>query len=110
MGVCVSFASADPNLILPVGLLLGAATFLFVLGVLTYRLFEMDLVLWLRSAFPVLYANTGGRQLLAAFGDVPPFPADCVTFAKVTADATPATTQMCEKQPAAKVGHGIDQK
>lgn len=48
----------DPNVILPIGLLLGGATFLFILSVVTYRLFEMDIVLWLRRAFPVLYANT----------------------------------------------------
>lgn len=53
------FVSADPNVILPIGLLLGGATFLFILSVVTYRLFEMDIVLWLRRAFPVLYANTG---------------------------------------------------
>lgn len=56
--LCLS-VSADPNVILPIGLLLGGATFLFILSVVTYRLFEMDIVLWLRRAFPVLYANTG---------------------------------------------------
>lgn len=58
-GFLCLFVSADPNVILPIGLLLGGATFLFILSVVTYRLFEMDIVLWLRRAFPVLYANTG---------------------------------------------------
>lgn len=56
------FVSADPNVILPIGLLLGGATFLFILSVVIYRLFEMDIVLWFRRAFPVLYANIGKCQ------------------------------------------------
>lgn len=106
------FVSADPNLILPVGLLLGAATFLFILGVLTYRLFEMDLVLWLRSAFPVLYANTGGRRLVAAIGDVPPFPACmqrlchiCKSYCSQFSRNEPNVWGKKKKLPAAKVVH-----
>lgn len=66
--------SADPNVILPIGLLLGGATFLFLLSVVTYRLFEMDIVLWLRRAFPVLYANTGECRQRLPFGVALLFP------------------------------------
>ncbi|XP_034549104.1 interleukin-1 receptor type 1-like isoform X2 [Notolabrus celidotus] len=47
----------DPNIILPIGLLLGSMTVLFINSVIIYYLFKVDIVLWFRGAFPVLYPN-----------------------------------------------------
>ncbi|TDH06600.1 hypothetical protein EPR50_G00115070 [Perca flavescens] len=49
---------ADPNIILPIGSVLGGMTVLFIVSVTIYYLFKVDIVLWFRKAFPVLYANT----------------------------------------------------
>lgn len=79
--VCVRlFASADPNVLLPIGLLLGGATFLFILSVATYRLFEVDVVLWFRGAFPLLYANKGGRGPAAAVAAAAPVSCVCAAI------------------------------
>lgn len=53
------FISIDPNIILPIGLVFGGVTLLFITGVVIYYLFKVDIVLWLRRTFPVLYANKG---------------------------------------------------
>nr|AQR55701.1 IL-1RI [Miichthys miiuy] len=47
----------EPNIILPIGLVFGAVTLLFIIGVVIYYLFKVDIVLWFRRTFPVLYAN-----------------------------------------------------
>ncbi|CAN9498507.1 unnamed protein product [Ophioblennius macclurei] len=49
---------ADPNVILPMGLALSGVALLFVCTVALYYTFKIDIVLWVRRAFPVLYANT----------------------------------------------------
>ncbi|KAM3862211.1 interleukin-1 receptor type 1-like [Diretmus argenteus] len=49
---------ADPNLVLPIGLVLGGVAVLFVASVVFYYLFKIDAVLWFRRAFPVFYKNT----------------------------------------------------
>ncbi|XP_034741338.1 interleukin-1 receptor type 1-like isoform X2 [Etheostoma cragini] len=48
----------DPNIILPIGSVLGGVTVLFIIGVTIYYLFKVDIVLWFRKSFPVFYANT----------------------------------------------------
>ncbi|CAJ1079098.1 interleukin-1 receptor type 1-like isoform X2 [Xyrichtys novacula] len=47
----------DPNIILPIGLVLGGVTVLFINSVIIYYLLKVDIVLWFRRAFPVLYPN-----------------------------------------------------
>lgn len=47
----------DPNIILPTGLVFGGVTVLFIISVTVYYIFRIDIVLWLRKAFPVLYKN-----------------------------------------------------
>lgn len=49
----------DPNLMLPIGLLLSSTFLLFILSISVYYVFKVDLVLWFRRAFPIFYANTG---------------------------------------------------
>ncbi|XP_029315436.1 interleukin-1 receptor type 1-like isoform X1 [Cottoperca gobio] len=49
---------ADPNDILPIGSVLGGVTVLFIVSVSIYYLFKVDIVLWFRSMFPILYTNT----------------------------------------------------
>ncbi|XP_078118585.1 interleukin-1 receptor type 1-like isoform X1 [Sander vitreus] len=49
---------ADPDIILPIGSVLGGVTVLFIISVTIYYLFKVDIVLWFRKAFPVLYTNT----------------------------------------------------
>uniref|UniRef100_A0A3B3CFP4 Zmp:0000000936 n=1 Tax=Oryzias melastigma TaxID=30732 RepID=A0A3B3CFP4_ORYME len=48
---------ADPNIILPIGCVLGGVMVLFIATVTVYYIFRVDLVLWFRRAFPILYAN-----------------------------------------------------
>uniref|UniRef100_A0A671VAS3 Zmp:0000000936 n=1 Tax=Sparus aurata TaxID=8175 RepID=A0A671VAS3_SPAAU len=48
---------ADPNIILPIGSVFGGVTALFIISVVIYYLFKVDIVLWFRTAFPVLYTN-----------------------------------------------------
>lgn len=55
----VIFISADPDLILPIGVVLGGVSVLFVLSVSIYYIFKVEIVLWFRSAFPVLYIDKG---------------------------------------------------
>ncbi|XP_007547383.1 interleukin-1 receptor type 1 isoform X1 [Poecilia formosa] len=47
----------DPNIILPIGLVFGGVTVLFVISVIVYYIFRIDIVLCFRRAFPVLYTN-----------------------------------------------------
>ncbi|CAJ1079099.1 interleukin-1 receptor type 1-like [Xyrichtys novacula] len=49
---------ADPDIILPIGLVFGGGTVLFIISVIVYHLLKVDIVLWFRKAFPVLYPNT----------------------------------------------------
>lgn len=55
----VIFISADPDLALPIGVVLGGASVLFLLTVSIYYIFKVEIVLWFRSAFPVLYIDKG---------------------------------------------------
>ncbi|XP_023119694.2 interleukin-1 receptor-like 2 isoform X1 [Amphiprion ocellaris] len=48
---------ADPNIILPIGLVLGGVMILFIISVIVYYIFKIDIVLWFRKAFPILYTN-----------------------------------------------------
>ncbi|XP_051814869.1 interleukin-1 receptor type 1-like isoform X7 [Acanthochromis polyacanthus] len=48
---------AAPNILLPIGLVLGGATILFIISVIVCYIFKIDIVLWFRKAFPVLYKN-----------------------------------------------------
>uniref|UniRef100_A0A3B3XK17 Ig-like domain-containing protein n=1 Tax=Poecilia mexicana TaxID=48701 RepID=A0A3B3XK17_9TELE len=48
---------ADPNIILPIGLVFVGVTVLFVISVTVYYIFRIDIVLCFRRAFPVLYTN-----------------------------------------------------
>lgn len=53
------FLHTDPNFILPIGLVFGGAMVLSIISVIIYYLFQFDIVLWFRRAFPVLYTNKG---------------------------------------------------
>nr|XP_020504822.1 interleukin-1 receptor-like 2 [Labrus bergylta]XP_020504823.1 interleukin-1 receptor-like 2 [Labrus bergylta]XP_029136113.1 interleukin-1 receptor-like 2 [Labrus bergylta] len=48
---------ADPNIILPIGLVLCGVIVLFISSVTVYYLFKVDIVLWFRRVFPFLYQN-----------------------------------------------------
>ncbi|XP_055361157.1 interleukin-1 receptor-like 2 isoform X2 [Betta splendens] len=48
---------ADPNIIIPIGSVLGGAMVLFVISIIVYYIFKIEIVLWLRKVFPVLYTN-----------------------------------------------------
>ncbi|XP_051260752.1 interleukin-1 receptor type 1 isoform X3 [Dicentrarchus labrax] len=47
----------DPNILLPIGLVLCGLMVLFISSFIIYYLFKVDIVLWFRRAFPVLYTN-----------------------------------------------------
>ncbi|XP_068602303.1 interleukin-1 receptor type 1 isoform X2 [Brachionichthys hirsutus] len=47
----------DPNLVLPIGLVLGGVAVLSIINVLVYHLFKVDIVLWFRRTFPFFYPN-----------------------------------------------------
>ncbi|XP_070694029.1 interleukin-1 receptor type 1-like [Pempheris klunzingeri] len=49
---------ADPNIILPIGCVLGGMMVLFITSVIVYYRFKVDIVLCVRRTFPVLYTNT----------------------------------------------------
>lgn len=49
---------ADPDVLLPVGLVLGSVMVLFFCAAVFYYTFKVDIVLCFRRAFPVLYTNT----------------------------------------------------
>lgn len=64
---------ADSNLILPISLGVGGVAVLFVIAVIIYYLFKVDIVLWFRKAFPVLYTNTDlDGKLYDAYVAYPP--------------------------------------
>ncbi|XP_041662992.1 interleukin-1 receptor type 1-like isoform X2 [Cheilinus undulatus] len=48
---------ADPDILLPIGLMLCGVTVIFVSSVIIYYIFKVDIVLWFRRAFPVFYPN-----------------------------------------------------
>lgn len=49
----------DSNLLLPIGLLVTTMTLLFIMGLLLYRVFKVELALLFRTLFPFLYTSTG---------------------------------------------------
>lgn len=51
---------ADPNLLLPLVLVLGSLALLFMTGVLLCTLFKVELTLWVRNMFPFFYKTTDG--------------------------------------------------
>ncbi|MCI4378049.1 hypothetical protein PGIGA_G00211320 [Pangasianodon gigas] len=51
---------ADPNLLLPIGLLASMMALLFIIGLLLYRVFKVELALLFRTLFPFFYASTDG--------------------------------------------------
>ena len=61
--VFVMSISTDPDLTLPMGLAFGGVTVLFIISVIVYYVFKVDIVLWFRRAFPILYTNTGNITL-----------------------------------------------
>ncbi|KAK5920478.1 hypothetical protein CgunFtcFv8_024285 [Champsocephalus gunnari] len=48
----------DPDLRLPIGMILGNVAVLFIVSVILYYLFKVDIVLCFRRTFPVFYTNT----------------------------------------------------
>ncbi|XP_056246050.1 interleukin-1 receptor type 1-like [Seriola aureovittata] len=64
---------ADPNIIVPIGSMFGGVTVLFIICVIIYYLFKVDIVLWFRRVFPVLYTNTDlDGKLYDAYVAYPP--------------------------------------
>lgn len=53
------FISADPNVLLPIGAFFSGAVLLFIISVTVYYIFKLEIVLWLRSTFTVLYMDKG---------------------------------------------------
>ncbi|XP_060731792.1 interleukin-1 receptor-like 2 isoform X1 [Tachysurus vachellii] len=51
---------ADPDLRLPIGLLATTMALLFIMGLLLYRVFKVELTLLFRTLFPFFYASTDG--------------------------------------------------
>lgn len=47
----------DPDITLPIGLVLGHMGILFISSVVLYYIFKIDIVLWTRRTFPILYPN-----------------------------------------------------
>lgn len=62
---CVMFILTDPNIILPVGSVLGGVMVLFIICVIVYYIFKVDIVLWFRRAFPILCTNKGNISVQA---------------------------------------------
>ncbi|XP_034002511.1 interleukin-1 receptor type 1-like [Trematomus bernacchii] len=48
----------DPDMRLPIGMILGNVAVLFIVSVIIYYLFKVDIVLCFRRMFPVFYTNT----------------------------------------------------
>ncbi|XP_037345469.2 interleukin-1 receptor type 1-like [Pungitius pungitius] len=60
-GIATSYFTllpADPNIIVPIGSALGGVMVLFIVSIVTYYVFKLDIVLWFRRTFPILYTNT----------------------------------------------------
>lgn len=53
------FISADPNVLIPIGAFFSGAVLLFIISVTVYYIFKLEIVLWLRSTFTVLYMDKG---------------------------------------------------
>lgn len=53
------FISTEPDLLLPVGLLLTAVALLLLLGVFLYTVFKVELTLAFRTHCPFFYKSTG---------------------------------------------------
>ncbi|XP_060785096.1 interleukin-1 receptor type 1-like isoform X2 [Neoarius graeffei] len=51
---------ADPNLLMPIGLLATTLALLFIMGLLLYRVFKVELALLFRTLFPFFYTSTDG--------------------------------------------------
>ncbi|XP_062258856.1 interleukin-1 receptor type 1-like isoform X1 [Platichthys flesus] len=48
---------ADPNILIPIGSLFGCVMVFFIISVIIYYMFKVDIVLCFRRVFPVLYTN-----------------------------------------------------
>ena len=55
----VMFFCADPNILIPIGSLFGCVMVFFIISVIIYYMFKVDIVLCFRRVFPVLYTNKG---------------------------------------------------
>uniref|UniRef100_UPI0037E73522 interleukin-1 receptor type 1-like n=1 Tax=Semicossyphus pulcher TaxID=241346 RepID=UPI0037E73522 len=88
---------ADPNLIVPVGLVLGGVMIFFIISVIVYYVFKVDIVLWFRSAFPVLYANNDLDGKLYDAYVAYPQPCDIGFSEEVEAFALNTLPQVLEK-------------
>lgn len=53
------FVLADPDVTIAIGSVLGCVMVLFIISVIVYYIYKVDIVLWFRTAFPVLYVNKG---------------------------------------------------
>lgn len=53
---------SDPELLLPIALLATTMALLFIMGLLLYRVFKVELVLLFRTVFPFFYASTGTQN------------------------------------------------
>lgn len=88
---------ADPNIIVPIGSVLGSVMVLFIISVTIYYLFKVDIVLWFRRAFPVLYANTDSDGKLYDAYVAYPQPCAAGFSEKVEGFALHALPQVLEK-------------
>ncbi|XP_037645697.1 interleukin-1 receptor type 1-like isoform X2 [Sebastes umbrosus] len=88
---------ADPNIIVPIGSVLGGVMVLFIISVTIYYLFKVDIVLWFRRAFPVLYANTDSDGKLYDAYVAYPQPCAAGFSEKVEGFALHALPQVLEK-------------
>ncbi|XP_060944470.1 interleukin-1 receptor type 1-like [Limanda limanda] len=48
---------ADPNILIPIGSLFGCVMVFFIISVIIYYMFKVDIVLCFRRVFPALYTN-----------------------------------------------------
>lgn len=53
------FISTDPNIVPLAESVLGGVTILFIIRFVMYYLLQVDIVLWFRRVFSVLYTNKG---------------------------------------------------
>ncbi|KAI3355715.1 hypothetical protein L3Q82_004303 [Scortum barcoo] len=88
---------ADPNVILPIGLVFGSVTVLFIISVIVYYVFKVDIVLWFRRAFPVLYTNKGSDGKLHDAYVAYPQPSDDGFSKEVEAFALHTLPEVLEK-------------
>lgn len=57
----------DPNVMYPTGGALGGVAVLFIICVIVYYIFRVEIVLWFRSAFTVLYTNKGNTSITFSY-------------------------------------------